>query len=372
MDKYRIDDHKAHYHPERISIITKYLNDRTNEEAADNYFRMMPIYAEVSPVGACNHRCTFCSVDYIGYKPLFLDTTAYEKAIVMKGVEYPLLSVMFAGEGEPLLHPQISEFLKINKENNIDSAFTTNAVALNNRIVEDVLAMSSWVKVSCNSGDREEYSKIHRTNEKDFDRVWNNLTQAVLIRDRDGHDCSIGIQTLLLPENKDSIYELAVRAKDTGLDYIVVKPYSQHLFSGNTKHMDIDYKPYLDLQGKLKPLESKDFQVVFRINTINNLITGHGHEYGTCYSTPSLWGYIMANGDVYSCSAYLLDERFRLGNIDGTTFADIWQSQKRKDHSDFILNKLDINECRVNCRMNSINKYLSNIVDHKIEHKNFI
>ena len=46
-------------------------------------------------------------------------------------------------------------------------------------------------------------------------------------------------QTLLLPENSDELRILAEKAKESGLDYVVVKPYSQHLLSGNTKHKNM-------------------------------------------------------------------------------------------------------------------------------------
>ena len=100
---------------------------------------------------------------------------------------------------------------------------------------------------------------------------------------------------------------------------------------------------------------------------------GNESRYCTCYSTPTMWGYIMASGDVYSCSAYLLDERFKLGNISENTMQEIWQSDKRMQHSKYVMNELDINECRVNCRMNSINHYLDKVIDStKVPHTNFI
>jgi len=80
----------------------------------------------------------------------------------------------------------------------------------------------------------------------------------------------------------------------------------------------------------------------------------------------------MADGSVYSCSAYLLDERFLLGNINEDSFDKIWVSDKRLAHSDFVLNDLDINECRVNCRMDQINRYLDGTLNKKVNHMNFV
>ena len=122
----------------------------------------------------------------------------------------------------------------------------------------------------------------------------------------------------------------------------------------------------------LQEYTSKNFEVIFRINTIKSWISG-GHEYQRCMATPSMWGYIMANGDVYSCSAFLLDDRFKLGNINEETLNNIWCSDKRIDHACYILNEHDISECRINCRMNSINKYLDKVVNlNNVPHVDFI
>ena len=119
----------------------------------------------------------------------------------------------------------------------------------------------------------------------------------------------------MLPDNFDSIHSLCRHAKELGVDYVVIKPYSQHKFSETTQYNDIDYNDYLGLGDELDQYNSDDFNVVFRINTIKNWLAQDENRYCKCLATPSAWAYWMASGDVYSCSAYLLDERFKLGNI---------------------------------------------------------
>ena len=371
MDKFRIDSHKAHFHPERASIVSNFVkNDSGN--AIDDYRKMQPLYLEVAPVGACNHRCTFCSVDYIGYKSIFLSPDIYKASFESLTSQYPVKSVMFAGEGEPLLHKEIGKFLKINQKANIDSAFTTNGTLLTPNRFEEIIPYTSWIKVSCNAGTKESYSQIHRAPESHFDVAWKNMYNISNYIKDNNLSTKLGCQTLLLPENSHEIKTLAEKAKESGLDYIVVKPYSQHLLSRNTKHKDIDYSDYLNMGDELAELNDDKFNVIFRINTIKSWISGE-HDYCHCYSTPSMWGYIMANGDVYSCSAFLLDERFKLGNINDEAFSSIWQSKRRMDHAKYVSEEHDISECRINCRMNNVNKYLADLIhEERIEHLNFI
>jgi radical SAM protein with 4Fe4S-binding SPASM domain len=80
----------------------------------------------------------------------------------------------------------------------------------------------------------------------------------------------------------------------------------------------------------------------------------------------------MADGEVYGCSAYLLDKKFKYGNINVQTFQEIWEGKERKENFHYIRNELDIKQCRVNCRMDEVNHYLFNLREGLVEHVNFI
>ncbi len=94
-------------------------------------------------------------------------------------------------------------------------------------------------------------------------------------------------------------------------------------------------------------------------------------SYDKCHSTPFFWGYIAADGKVFGCSAYLGKDEFCYGSIYDNSFEEIWESEKRKSSYLYIKDSLDIKNCRLNCRMDKVNKYLWDLKNPN-KHVNFI
>ena len=46
---------------------------------------------------------------------------------------------MFAGDGEPLLNPEINGIVKDAKNHNIDTSFTTNGVHIKDSFIEEAM-----------------------------------------------------------------------------------------------------------------------------------------------------------------------------------------------------------------------------------------
>lgn len=355
MDKYRIDSHKLLYHLPRLQ---QWLRGE----------RIYPIYMEISPTGSCNHRCTFCALDFMEYQKRYLDETILKERLT-ELASLGLKSVMYGGEGEPLLHERIAEIINHTKGCNIDTALTTNAVMYDESMTEATLDSLEWIKVSIGAATPETYAKIHKSQPSDFDKVIRNLSYAAKIKARHRCRCALGMQILMLPENVSEIVRLAEIARDIGMDYLVVKPYSQHPMSKTDRYKDVKYSEYLDLADKLAEINTKDFSVIFRVHAMKKWDES-AKNYSHCMALP-FWSYIDSGGNVWGCSVYLGDERFHYGNIYEKTFREIWEGEKRIQSLQWVESELDANQCRINCRMDEINRYLWDIKNPP-EHVNFI
>ena len=348
MDEFRIDSHKLAYHPQRVA---QWLEADTWEKAK----KVMPLYWEITTSAACSHRCTFCSVDAIGYPAILMDedilTDRMDEAKAL-GIK----SVMFAGTGEPLLHKKINNIVCAAHDAGLDQAFTTNGVLLDRLIYPE---FCSWIKVSLNAGTKESYAKIHRTDEKDWDKVWDNINA---LNKRKG-SCTVGVQCVVLPENYMEMVYLAQLSRDNGADYLVLKPYSQGTFSIVQRRID-----YKEMERFLRGIAQDFHHVIYRENAMKQ--ESEAHHYDKCRATPNFWVYSMANGDVFSCSAHLLDERFKIGNLNTQSFQEIWEGEGRRKNWELMKN-FDIKQCRLNCRMNGPNKYLHELAVG-IPHQSFI
>lgn len=360
----KMDSHKMHLHPEWVA---RWQAARNNWEKTKVIY---PIQMEISLSGACNHRCTFCALDFVNYQPRFIAKDAMTKTLndmAQGGVK----SVMYCGEGEPTLHPDLADILVATKTAGLDAALTTNGSLMNEAFLKKALGSLAWIKVSLDAGAKDTYLKIHRPkNSGDWEQVFDNLKFAVLLKKKQGYKCRLGAQAVLLldakddqgaavPGNFNEIAGLARSLKNIGLDYFVIKPYSYQPLSLAGTYRNLDYSTYQYpihwLESELKKIATPKYEVVLRAKTIEKY--SQERNYQLCHAIPYAWAYIMADGSVWSCSANLLNKNFYLGNVNERSFKDIWEGEARKKQWQYM-KKFSPRNCRKNCVMDKVNDYL--------------
>lgn len=348
----RMDSHKLIYHPD---VVTRWKN-------GENIY---PIEMEVGLTNACNHRCVFCAVDYTGYKPNVMDKEVLLsnlKEIAPKGLK----SIIYAGEGEPLLHKDAVEIINQTKQYGIDAAISTNGVLLTKEVSRDCLKSLTWIRFSTAAITEANYNKIQRGRPGDLAKVLVNMEEAVKVKRDQKLSTTIGVQLLLMPENKDEIVQMAKEMKRIGVDYFTIKPYSKNPQSGNT--IEIDYQELLGLESELKGIADEQFSIYFRAHAMQKLVCKRGYEH--CYALPFMV-YLDAKGNLWPCIVFMGKEERSYGNINEESFVQIWEGERRRQVVDFF-NHMDLEKnCRELCRLDEMNKYLNELV-HPGNHVNFI
>ena len=255
----KIDSHKLMYHP---IVVSKWLK-------GDNIY---PIEMEIGLTNACNHRCIFCAVDYTGYQPALMEADVLLPNL-REAAGKGLKSIIYAGEGEPLLNTEAVNIINKTKSYGLDTALSTNGVLLTKEVSVEILKSLTWIRFST-AGIREDtYNKIQRGKCGDLKKVLTNMEEAVRIKRDQKLETTIGVQILLLQENKDEIVQMAKEMKRIGVDYFTIKPYSQNPQSENV--IEIDYQELLSLKNEVEEVATDEFNVYFRINAMQNIGRAH-------------------------------------------------------------------------------------------------
>ena len=324
-----------------------------------------PIELEIGLTNACNHRCIFCAVDYTGYQPVKLDTEVLLKnldELAPKGLK----SIIYAGEGEPLIHKDAPEIINKTKNFGIDVAMSTNGVLLTPEVSRECLKSLTWVRFSTAGITDVTYDKIQRGKPGDLSKVLNNMEAAVKVKKEQKLHTTLGVQLLLLPDNKNEIVQMGKELKRIGVDYFTIKPFSQHPQSQQI--LQVDYSEMLDLEREVKELENDDYKVYFRAHSMKKLECKRCYEH--CWALPFMV-YMDAKGNLWPCIVFMGKDELKYGNINENSFVEIWEGQHRKEIVDYFMNMDLEKNCRELCRLDEMNRYLNDL-KYPGGHVNFI
>ena len=353
-DVHLLDGHKLYKHPDRIYQL---LNDPLST---------FPLYVEVSPLDVCNHHCVFCGLDFIENRGHKLHSTTLLECIsemALSGVK----SVMFAGEGEPLLHSDLPEIVDASSKV-LDCAVTTNGVYLTRERLS-LLRSCKWIKISVDAGDKKTYADTHGCVDSTWNTLWSNIASAIEYKRKHSLSCTIGVQALALDSNLHSLPTLARLCASYHVDYLVIKPYSKHSKSiNNLSYLGASLST--TVLDNLESILCKESKGLTRIIVRKDCVANAG-KYTRCVSVPYLWAYVSSTGDVYGCSDKLGDSQFCYGNIYEESFKNIWLGTRRRACAKFMEEYNTRTECRPFCRMDACNRYLTSIGERG-EHDNFI
>ncbi len=276
--------------------------------------------------------------------------------------------VIFGGQGDPLLYPEILKAIDLCKKNGIEVCLITGGVYLNEEKTRAIFNLGlDHLDISLQAATDNTYSKIHPfQKEGTFERIIEQLLLLARLkkeaRSIKPHVRIIHVVCNLNYQETVGIIELAgkINAQSIGFKRIDVIPETRNLLlnAGQLEELKIFLR---EAENKAASLGIKTEIDDFRKYMLNGLTTG---VYTAQFyaKIPCYVGWhsarILASGDVVPCcNCYSIV----FGNINRASFIEIWNS---KEYQDFRREALKTNKeflMSKNCKCYSCIDYGPNL-----------
>ncbi len=273
----------------------------------------------------CNERCIHCYIPHEN-KLHHMDFSLFKK-ILDESIEMKVLNYTITG-GEPLLHPNFLEIIKLCRKSNISLNILSNLTLLNNEIFSEFINNPLIsVQASLYSIDPDIHDEITKV------KGSCNLTKKAIIRLVE-NNVNVQISCPIIKQNVKCYLDVIEWAKAMNInvssDYNLLGSYNSNK---NNLKCRLEHKEVSEI---LNNLNDEDIIKIQKEVEENKLITIDDTICSVCrYSFC-----ISENGDVYPCAAW---KSFVLGNLYKSRLSDIWYESDKINY----LRKLKLKDFKI-------------------------
>jgi len=323
-----------------------------------------PVFMEIGLTDKCNMACYWCITE-LGRdnkfgKHLNIDSLKrYLKDFAAMGGK----AVTYAGQGEPTFYPHFEEAVRGAKDAGLQLGMMTNGV-FKKKYCSLIGESFQWIRISLDTLDAEKY---HQWKEVDGVKIIKkNVAEMVDHPVRIGINCNVGPNITL-----DHAKELVdwVNEND-GISYLQFRPILPRFY----KEAETAYKETGTSEINLAVWDYLDNLPAELMNKINlsddkrrDLRDGSAFSFRSCeghFFEPIL----AATGEVKVCTYHPNDSSLTFGNINESSFNDIWKSEQRQEALKAVRALNYKEKCQMCCKLSEPNK-LIDFLNHPEETK---
>ena len=287
--------------------------------------RIYPITIDMALTQACGYNCIFCYSKNFQTNERHRITWEIAKNFLDDCAEMKVKAISLVSDGESTINPIWTDFVVYAKKLGIDIAVGSCGYFMNKKDLEKVLPKLTYFRFNISAGTPERYSFIHGVPKDYFNKVSQNILDAVEIKKKNNLNVTIGMQMVLMPQYHEDVIPLSKLAVDLGADYLIIK----HCSDDENHSLGIDYNRYQDLENLLKEAESMSTDQTPIVIKWNKIREGNVRCYKKCYG-PAFHLQISGSGLVAPCGM-LFGEKYKKYHIDRFTekrFKEIVNSEK--------------------------------------------
>lgn len=309
------------------------------------------VTTHISPEGACNLKCPYCSVTYrdTHSRIALSKIKQYVTDLKSRGLK----AVILTGGGEPTLYPQFNELVQwIKNDQNLSVALITNGTT-GSKIKDETLACFSWVRVSIN-----------------IFPGWQDLIS--LKKEALSENCIVGCSMVYTVEHEardiiqndrlEAFKAVSKIADKIGAKYIRLLP-------NCLLEQDKLLLEHNNLQKFVEQLKDERFFQQYKVHGTPSCSTCH-QSYFRPYLSEEPFGETGEPGTIYPCDSVVL-------NDSATHFAKKYQLCKPENVLDYIDGKIQAKfDPRIDCtgcvftdNVNMLDKWINNDINRFDEFK---
>lgn len=279
---------------ENIELPPPVVGEPTADQLAGQSLPDFPLYLAVEVTNACNLTCTHCNyrfgLPHYTRERGFMSWEIFQK-IVAEAADHKA-TLLLNYDGEPMLHPDYVEYLRIVSKAGLNSYFNTNGTLMTAENAREIISFYRGSVFFSIDGDREWFEKIRKPAK--YNQVCNNVETFLEENERQGWPVTVCINFCNLGQNSQQRREFV----DKWL------PKVNYVSIGETND---EYGACCSDSIIKMPITRRPVCVV------PWMTCGIGH-----------------NGDVIPCSIYITRANIAeaiFGNIGDTPLAEIWKNE---------------------------------------------
>jgi MoaA/NifB/PqqE/SkfB family radical SAM enzyme len=325
----------------------------------------------LEPTSGCNLKCQTC-IRHTWNEPFGAMSRELFEKLVSDLKPFPFLqSVMFAGFGEPLFHPDIIWMVeKIKRATDASVEITTNGTLLDEEMARGLLQAGLdrlWVSFDGTSADRFEDIRQGAS----FQLVLNNVQRMRQLATEMNLPLAIGISFVLMRDNIEEVKNIEELIQNVGADRVLmsnVLPYTEEMERKMLCLLALTCETFANLPGKpqislprldinyltKEPIYHllKGYQNLFMINNAISAPTR------SCRFIKDGTTFVRWDGKVAPCMALLhehitylygLERRIKphfLGELSEKSLHEIWNSKEYVDFREKVY-QFDFSPCHI-------------------------
>jgi len=300
-----------------------------------------PFSIHVFPTYKCNFKCSYCiqaitkdEMQRKGFRKEDMSFETYKNAIdQISEYDDKIKALIFAGHGEPLMNPYISDMVAYAKENEIAERveITTNGSLLTPKMSDKLISAGvDRLKISIQGTNEKKYQDIAKY-KIDYERFLMNLEY--------------------FHKNKKHT-EVYIKIIDIALDGKDDEKKFREMFEDRCSYIDIEFAiPFV------KEIKKNAYNKEF-----DRCKQGNFNKSRIC-SMPFYMQVIAPNGDILPCCS--TDIPIVLGNVNKNTLKKAWKSKKQNSFLKLMLENKNLNTACKTCAVPEFGLQEGDYLDEK-------